>query len=275
MRFDVVTLFPEMFAAVTDHGITRRAREVGLWQLAAWNPRDFTHDRHRTVDDRPFGGGPGMVMMAEPLAAAVEAARAAQRAAGFGVNRVVALAAGGRPLTDARVRGWAADGAPMVLVCGRYEGIDQRFLDACVDEEVSLGDFVLSGGELAAMALIDAVVRQLPGALKIESTADESFADGLLDAPHYTRPEVWRGRGVPEVLLSGHHAQIARWRREQALARTARERPDLIAAARESGRLDERDERFLRELAQGAGGRGPQACINPSSAVATTAGHPA
>jgi len=275
MRFDVVTLFPEMFAAVADHGITRRARELGLWQLATWNPRQFSHDRNRAVDDRPFGGGPGMVMMAEPLAAAVEAARAAQQSVAGTAGRVVALAAAGRPLTHAHVRGWAAEGAPLVLVCGRYEGIDQRFIDACVDEQVSLGDFVLSGGELAAMALIDAVVRQLPGALKIESAADESFATGLLDAPHYTRPEVWRGRSVPDVLLSGHHAQIARWRREQALARTARERPDLIAAARASGRLDESDERFLRELAQGAGGRGPLAGINPSSAAETTAGHPA
>lgn len=275
MRFDVVTLFPEMLAAVTDHGITRRARELGLWQLATWNPRDFTADRHRTVDDRPFGGGPGMVLMAEPLAAAVDAARDAQRGAGFAAGRVVALAAAGRPLTDARVRAWARDGGAMVLVCGRYEGIDQRFLDACVDEEISIGDFVLSGGEIAAMAVIDAVVRQLPGALKCESAADESFATGLLDAPHFTRPEVWRGCPVPAALLSGHHAQIERWRREQALARTAHERPDLIAAARAGGRLDERDERFLRGIAQGAGGADPSAVSNPSSARGTTAAHAA
>ncbi len=269
MRFDVVTLFPEMFAAVTDHGITRRARELGLWQLGTWNPRDFTSDRHRTVDDRPFGGGPGMVLMAEPLAAAVEAARAAQQLAGLASGRVLALATGGRPLTDSRVRTLAAEGRPMVLVCGRYEGIDQRFLDICVDEEVSIGDFVLSGGELAAMAVIDAVVRQLPGALKIESTADESFAEGLLDAPHYTRPENWRERTVPAALLSGHHAQIERWRREQALKQTAARRPDLIAAARAVGRLDDRDEKFLRRLAQGAGGEVPPAILNPSSAAAT------
>jgi tRNA (guanine37-N1)-methyltransferase len=275
MRFDVVTLFPEMLAAVTDHGITRRARELGLWQLATWNPREFTSDRHRTVDDRPFGGGPGMVLMAEPLAAAVGAAHAAQRSAGHVAGRVVALSAGGRPLTDARVRAWAREGGATVLVCGRYEGIDQRFLDACVDEEVSIGDFVLSGGEIAAMAVIDAVVRHLPGALKIESAADESFATGLLDAPHFTRPETWRGRGVPAELLSGHHAQIERWRREQALARTARERPDLIAAARADGGLDERDERFLREIAQGAGGANPPAVLNPSSATARTAAHAA
>lgn len=275
MRFDVVTLFPEMFAAVTDHGISRRARELGLWQLATWNPRDFTGDRHRTVDDRPFGGGPGMVLMAEPLAAAVDAARAAQLAAGHGAGRVVALSTGGRPLTDARVRDWAQAGGATVLVCGRYEGIDQRFLDACVDEEVSVGDFVLSGGEIAAMAVIDAVVRHLPGALKIESADDESFASGLLDAPHFTRPELWRGHPVPAQLLSGHHAQIERWRREQALARTARERPDLIAAARAAGRLDERDERFLRAIAQGAGGADPPAVFNPSSAAAKTATHAA
>jgi tRNA (guanine37-N1)-methyltransferase len=271
MRFDVVTLFPEMFAAVTEHGITRRARELGLWQLATWNPRDFTVDRHRTVDDRPFGGGPGMVLMAEPLAAAVDAARAAQRAAGFGAATVLALAAGGRPLTDARVQAWAVEGRAIVLVCGRYEGIDQRFLDTHVDEEVSIGDFVLSGGEIAAMAVIDAVVRHLPGALKIESAADESFGTGLLDAPHYTRPESWRGRAVPAALLSGHHAQILRWRREQALARTVRERPDLIAAARAAGRLDEHDEKFLRACAQGAGGSDPPAVLIPSSGAATTA----
>jgi tRNA (guanine37-N1)-methyltransferase len=271
MRFDVVTLFPEMLAAVTDHGITRRARELGLWELAAWNPRDFTTDRHRTVDDRPFGGGPGMVLMAEPLAAAVEAAHAAQRVAGYAAGRVVALSAGGQPLTDARVRDWAQQGGATVLVCGRYEGIDQRFLDAYVAEEVSIGDFVLSGGEIAAMAVIDAVVRHLPGALKIESAADESFATGLLDAPHFTRPERWRGCGVPASLLSGHHGQIERWRREQALARTARLRPDLIAAARAGGRLDERDESFLRDIAQGAGGANPPAVLNPSSATATTA----
>jgi tRNA (guanine37-N1)-methyltransferase len=275
MRFDVVTLFPEMFAAVTDHGITRRARELGLWQLATWNPRDFTRDRHRTVDDRPFGGGPGMVLMAEPLAATVDAARAARGAAGCAAGRVVALSATGSRLTDERVRAWAEQGVAIMLICGRYEGIDQRFLDACVDEEISIGDFVLSGGEIAAMALIDAVVRQLPGALKIESAADESFGTGLLDAPQFTRPETWRGHNVPAALLSGHHAQIRRWRREQALARTVRERPDLIAAARAGGRLDEHDERFLREIARSAGSVMLPVLTNPSSAAARTADHAA
>jgi tRNA (guanine37-N1)-methyltransferase len=229
LRFDAITLFPEMFEAVTRHGITRRALAQGLWQFATINPRDFTADNHRTIDDRPFGGGPGMVMLAEPLAQAVAHARAAQEVAGCTATHVVALTPNGSPLTDARVRELAGrTGLGIVLVCGRYEGIDQRFLDACVDDEISIGDFVLSGGEVAAMALIDAIVRQLPGALKEESAADESFADGLLDGPHYTRPEVWRGQGVPDVLLSGHHAEIARWRREQRLATTARIRPDLI-----------------------------------------------
>lgn len=231
MRFDVITLFGPMFDAVALHGITRRAREEGRWELHRWNPRDFTRDAHRTVDDRPFGGGPGMVMLAEPLARAVEAARGAQRAAGL-ASHVVALAPTGAPLTDAKVRRWAAGtGLGLVLVCGRYEGIDQRFLDTMVDEEASIGDFVMSGGEIPAMALIDAVVRHLPGALKDASVEDESFApgrDGLLDAPHYTRPEVWRGQEVPAVLLSGHHAQIAQWRRAQSEARTRERRPELL-----------------------------------------------
>lgn len=245
MRFDVVTLFPAMFAAITEHGITRRAHELGLWTLTTWNPRDFTTDAHRTVDDRPYGGGPGMVMMAEPLAQAV----AAIRAEGAGA-RVIALAPAGRALTDARVRRWAEGGGSMAIVCGRYEGIDQRFLDDCVDEVVSVGDFVMSGGELAAMALIDAVVRQLPGALKEASADEESFATGLLDAAHYTRPEQWRGRDVPAVLLSGHHSDIEAWRRREALAATLKQRPELIRSARAEGRLTARDERDLRELAQ-------------------------
>jgi len=273
MKIDVLTLFPGMFAGPLDESIIKRAREAGLLDLQVHNLREFAHDRHKTVDDRPFGGGPGMVLMAEPLAAAVDAARDAQLAAGLPAGRIVALAAAGRPLTDERVRAWAEQGGSIVLVCGRYEGIDQRFLDACADEQASIGDFVLSGGEIAAMALIDAVVRRLPGALKIESTADESYTTGLLDAPHFTRPEHWRGRGVPAPLLSGHHAQIGRWRREQALARTALERPDLIAAARAGGRLDALDERFLRALAQGAGGVDPPAVLNPSSAAAKTAEH--
>lgn len=245
MRFDAITLFPEMFAAVTEHGITRRAYEQGLWSLAAWSPRDFADDAHRSVDDRPYGGGPGMVMLGEPLARAVSAVRQAG-----GGAQVVLLAATGSRLTDERVRQIAAAGEPLALVCGRYEGVDQRFIDECVDETLSIGDFVLSGGELAAMAVIDAVVRQLPGALKEASAAEESFADGLLDGPHYTRPEVWRGRPVPPVLLSGHHADIERWRRNQALAATSERRPDLIHMARAAGRLSAQDETELRKLAQ-------------------------
>jgi tRNA (guanine37-N1)-methyltransferase len=257
VRFDLITLFPGMFSALTQYGVTRRAHAEGRWQLATWDPRDFTHDAHRTVDDRPFGGGPGMVLMAEPLAQATDAARAAQNAAGMRSTRVIALSASGVPLDDARVRGLAAAGAEgtgLVLVCGRYEGIDQRFIETFVDEEVSIGDFVLSGGEVAAMALIDAVVRHLPGALKPESAEDESFVDGLLDVPHYTRPESWRGLGVPAVLLSGHHARIEDWRREQSLAKTGRVRPDLLqhgvppaAGARrpeaKNARVDARDTR--------------------------------
>lgn len=247
MRFDVITLFPAMFAAVTDQGITSRARQLGLWSLKTWNPRDFTTDAHRTVDDRPYGGGPGMVMMAEPLSLAVQASK------GDGGGRVVVLAPNGTPLTDARVRQWAqgeeGKPQPLMLVCGRYEGIDQRFLDTQVDEVVSVGDFVLSGGEIAAMALIDAVVRQLPGALKEASAQEESFATGLLDGPHYTRPENWRGLDVPAVLMSGHHADIAAWRRREALRATLG-RPELLQQARAQGQLSARDEKDLREMAQ-------------------------
>jgi tRNA (guanine37-N1)-methyltransferase len=243
LRFEVVTLFPQMFDALTQYGVTRRAHERGLWMLRTWNPRDFTQDSHRTVDDRPFGGGPGMVLMAEPLALAVEAVRGADhggqgadavRAAPARAQRavhVIGLSASGMPLTDARVRQLAMSapaGQSLLLVCGRYEGIDQRFVDAFVDEELSIGDFVLSGGEIAAMCLIDAVVRQLPGALNQASVRDESFVEGRLDAPLYTRPETWRGRTVPEVLLSGDHARIRQWRHSQSLARTRCVRPDLL-----------------------------------------------
>jgi tRNA (guanine37-N1)-methyltransferase len=245
MRFDVITLFPAMFAAICEHGITRRAYEQGLWSLSTWNPRDFSADAHRSVDDRPYGGGPGMVMMAEPLAQALDAVKDAG-----GGGRVLAFAPGGQPLTDARVREMAQAGGSIAMVCGRYEGTDQRFLDACVDEVVSIGDFVMSGGEVAAMALIDAVVRQLPGALKEASADEESFATGLLDAPHYTRPEQWRGQDVPSVLLSGHHREIDAWRRREALKATWRMRPDLIRAARDAGKLSARDEMELREWAQ-------------------------
>ncbi|HYL87470.1 MAG TPA: tRNA (guanosine(37)-N1)-methyltransferase TrmD [Burkholderiales bacterium] len=224
MRFDVVTLFPQMFAAVTESGITSRALQAGLWRLQTWNPRDFTTDNYRTVDDRPFGGGPGMVMLAEPLAKALDAAKAA------GAGRVVYLSPQGRRLDHRRVVELAKEAA-LTLLCGRYEGVDERLLRSSVDEELSLGDFVISGGELAAMALIDACVRQLPGALGDEQSAiEESFAAGLLDCPHYTRPELYAGERVPEVLLSGHHENIRRWRLKQALGRTWLRRPELLQA---------------------------------------------
>lgn len=248
MRFDVLTVFPAMFAAVTESGITRRAFEEGRAALRTWNPRDFTTDNYRTVDDRPYGGGPGMVMLAEPLEQALQAALASRQAAGVERGPVVLMSPQGRPLAHEKVMQFAAGAGP-VLVCGRYEAIDQRFIDAHVDEEVSLGDFVLSGGEIAAMAVIDAVVRQLPGVLNDAlSAAQDSFVEGLLDCPHYTRPEDWQGRRVPDVLLSGHHVNIARWRREQALRATWKKRPDLIEAARAAGRLSAADERFLKSL---------------------------
>ena len=246
IRFDVVTLFPEMFAAVTASGIPRKALEAGLWRLETWNPRDFTSDNYRTVDDRPYGGGPGMVMLAEPLEKALDAVRAA------GGGNVVYLSPQGRRLDHAKVMELSARAA-VTLLCGRYEGVDERLIRRCVDEELSLGDFVLSGGELAAMAVIDAVVRQLPGALGDgQSAAEESFVAGLLDCPQYTRPESYSGERVPEVLLSGHHAQIRRWRLKQALGRTWLRRPELVAArslsAEEQGLLEE----FKRETKSGA-----------------------
>ena len=224
LRFDVITLFPEMFAALTASGITRRALERGLWQIECWNPRQWTLDVHRTVDDRPYGGGPGMVMMASPLEQAINAAKAAA-----GVEtKVICLSPQGRRIDQRRVVELAASRGA-ILLCGRYEGIDERLMERCVDEELSLGDFVLSGGELAAMALMDACIRQLPGALNDEASAvEDSFAAGLLDCPHYTRPEVYEGSVVPEVLLSGNHEKIRRWRLKQALGRTWQRRPDLL-----------------------------------------------
>ncbi len=246
IRFDVVTLFPEMFAALTASGITSRALQAGLWRLATWNPRDFTEDNYRAVDDRPFGGGPGMVMLAEPLEKALDAVQAA------GGGRVVYLSPQGAPLRHKRVMELSKESS-LTLLCGRYEGVDERLLETRVDEEISIGDFVLSGGEVAAMALIDAVVRQLPGALgDAESAKQESFADGLLDCPQYTRPETYAGAKVPEVLLSGHHENIRRWRLKQALGRTWLRRPELIAARRLSAEESRLLEEFRREHESGA-----------------------
>ncbi|MDA8254730.1 MAG: tRNA (guanosine(37)-N1)-methyltransferase TrmD [Betaproteobacteria bacterium] len=260
LRFDVITLFPEMFAALTASGITRRALERGLWQIECWNPRQWTQDVHRTVDDRPYGGGPGMVMLASPLEQAIAAAKeaAAKAAAGVGAGgtaKVIYLSPQGAPIRQQRVVELAA-GCGAILLCGRYEGIDERLIERCVDEELSLGDFVLSGGELAAMALMDACIRQLPGALNDEASAvEDSFAAGLLDCPHYTRPEVYEGATVPEVLLSGNHEKIRRWRLKQALGRTWQRRPDLMETRVLSSEEAELLAEFRRDGTETAGTR--------------------
>jgi len=227
-QFDVVTLFPEMFDAITESGVTGRARERKLFELVAWNPRDFAHNSYRTVDDRPYGGGPGMVMLAEPLEKALDAAHRRQTSAGVKRDRVIYLSPQGRKLDHRKVMELAGlDG--LVLLAGRYEGVDERLIGRAVDEEISIGDYVLSGGELAAMVVMDAIVRQMPGVLgDADSASQDSFVGGLLDCPHYTRPEIYEGLGVPAVLLSGNHAGIARWRLKQALGRTWQRRPDLL-----------------------------------------------
>lgn len=248
MQFDVVTLFPEMFVALTQSGVTRRAFEQKKCDLTLWNPRQFTHDKHRTVDDRPYGGGPGMVMLAQPLDAAIGAARARQAVLGLPVPKVVYLSPQGKTLNHRHVMDLTRQ-AGLILLCGRYEAVDQRLLDTCVDEEISLGDFVLSGGELPAMALMDAIIRQLPGVLHDDASAiEDSFVNGLLDCPHYTRPERYHDMVVPPVLLGGNHADIQKWRRQQALQATAGKRPDLLDRAREQGFLTAADEKFLRCL---------------------------
>ncbi|QYG09350.1 tRNA (guanosine(37)-N1)-methyltransferase TrmD [Janthinobacterium sp. PAMC25594] len=248
MQFDVVTLFPEMFAALTQSGVTRRAFEQGKCGLSLWNPRDFTTDNHRTVDDRPYGGGPGMVMMARPLEATINAAKQRQAELGLAAPRVVFMSPQGRPLTHERVTQLKAEPG-LVILCGRYEAVDQRLLDRCVDEEISVGDFVLSGGELPAMALMDAVIRLLPGVLNTEASAiEDSFVNGLLDSPHYTRPETYEGMAVPPVLMGGNHAEIVKWRRQRMLEATATKRPDLLVSARAAGLLSKTDEKFLASL---------------------------
>ncbi len=242
IRFDCVTLFPEMFAALTDWGVTRRALEQALWSLALWNPRDFTTDNYRTVDDRPYGGGPGMVMLAEPLEKAIAAAKAAAQ----GEAKVIHLSPQGAVMDHKKVMALAEE-SRLVLLCGRYEGVDERLIRRAVDEELSIGDYVLSGGELAAMVLMDAVVRQLPGALGDgASAAQDSFVNGLLEAPQYTRPEAYEGKAVPPVLLSGHHAQIERWRLKQSLGRTWLRRPELL----ERRGLSEAERALLEEFKQ-------------------------
>lgn len=230
MRIEIVTLFPELAQDAATYGITGRARERGLWTLGTTNPRDFATDRHRSVDDRPYGGGPGMVMLAGPLEQAIATARERLVQNGVPAPRVIYMSPQGEPLRHRRVVELAAEPG-LVVVAGRYEGVDERLLERAVDLELAIGDFVVSGGELPALLLIDAVVRQLPGALNdAQSCVEESFVAGLLDCPHYTRPDVYEGRAVPAVLLSGDHAAIARWRLKQALGRTWLRRPDLLAA---------------------------------------------
>jgi tRNA (guanine37-N1)-methyltransferase len=247
MRFDVVTLFPELFEPFLASGVTRRAYETRMVDVRVWNLRDFAEGNYRRVDDRPFGGGPGMVMLAEPLARCIAAVRGQRTDAA----PVVLFSPVGERLDHAGVERWSASQGG-ILLCGRYEGIDQRFIDTHVDVQLSLGDFVLSGGEIPAMALLDAVARLQPGVLNdAGSHQEDSFnpaLDGLLDCPHYTRPEEWNGRKVPAELLSGHHANLEAWRRRQRLATTARHRPDLLEAARAAGRLTGADEDFLAGL---------------------------
>jgi tRNA (guanine37-N1)-methyltransferase len=240
MRFDVISLFPEMFEAMRV-GVTGRAIERGQVQLTVWNPRDFADDAHRTVDDRPYGGGPGMIMMVDPLRRAIGAARAVASA-----NPVVYLSPQGRRLDQDAVQDMSRRPG-LVLLAGRYEGIDERLIEAYVDEEWSIGDYVVSGGELPAMVLMDAIIRQLPGVLgHSDSAGQDSHADGLLDCPHYTRPEEIEGRRVPEVLTSGNHDLIRRWRLQQALGRTWLRRPDLLERRRLSSEEQVLLEEFIR-----------------------------
>ena len=252
MRFDVITLFPDLFAPFMTQGITRRAYESGQVDVKLWPLRDHAEGTYRRVDDRPFGGGPGMVMLAEPLERALAAVAGARETAGAPAGPVVLFTPTGRRIDQALVREWA-HGPGATLLCGRYEGVDQRVIDRHVDVELSLGDFVLSGGELPALTLLDAIARLMPGVLGDEqSHLQDSFEHGLLDCPHYSRPEILATPEcelpVPTVLMSGNHKEIARWRREQSLRLTAARRPDLIAAARAAGQLTKADEKFLATL---------------------------
>ena len=250
IHFDAVTLFPEMFDAITRSGVTRRAFESGLYELVLWNPRDFSTNAYRSVDDRPYGGGPGMVMMSEPLEKALKAARQRQRSSGVKETKVVYFTPQGRLLDhELVVELGRQDG--LILLAGRYEGVDERLVPRQVDYEVSIGDYVLSGGELPAMALMDALIRRIPGVLgDAESAAQDSFVDGLLDYPHYTRPEVYEGVPVPAVLMSGNHAEIKRWRLKQSLGRTWRRRPEMLAKLKLNAEQQALLEEYKREAEQ-------------------------
>lgn len=245
MIFDVITLFPESFAAITEHGITARAFERKIVDLQCWNPREFATDNHKTVDDRPYGGGPGMVMLIEPLEKTINAVKKKQSEQGL-KSRVVHLSPSGIALTHEKVMELSRQ-AGLIILTSRYEGVDQRLLDSHVDEEISIGDYVLSGGELPAMVLMDAIIRQLPDVLgDADSAAQDSFVNGLLDCVHYTRPEIYNDVRVPEVLLSGNHEKIRQWRLKQSLALTRAKRPDLLAARS----LTKEEARLLNELEQ-------------------------
>lgn len=246
---DVVTLFPEMFNAITEHGITRKARKNNIFNLKTWNPRDFTHDNYRTIDDSPYGGGPGMVMMAQPLDDAITQAKQRQIEVGVQTTQVIYLTPQGKQLNHQLVMQLSTLPG-IILLCGRYEGIDERLIMTQVDTEISLGDYVISGGELAAMVLIDCIVRQIPGALgDAESAHQDSFVNGFLDYPHYTRPELYKGMRVPEVLLSGNHSHIQRWRVQQALGRTWLKRRDLFELKFAQG-ITAEEENLLEEFKQ-------------------------
>jgi tRNA (guanine37-N1)-methyltransferase len=244
MRFDVVTLFPDMVTAAASYGVTGRAIERDIVSLSVWNPRDYTHDKHRTVDDRPYGGGPGMVMKYQPLHDAVKSAKQA----GSGAAKVVYLSPQGKPITQALLSE-TCDISQLILVAGRYEGVDERFVEMDCDEEWSIGDYVISGGELAALIVIDAVTRLLPGVLGDEESAQQdSHINGLLDYPHFTRPEQLEGSSVPDVLLSGNHADIDRWRMKQALSRTWQRRPDLLQKKNLSAEQEHLLQQFKSEV---------------------------
>ncbi|OWY39766.1 tRNA (guanosine(37)-N1)-methyltransferase TrmD [Xenophilus sp. AP218F] len=246
MQIDAVTLFPEMFDSIARFGVSQRALDLGIWGFKAWNPRDFTHDNYRRVDDRPYGGGPGMVMQIEPLEQSLGAARERQRQAGVERSHVIYLSPQGRRLDHAAAVE-LSQRPGLILLCGRYEGVDERLIASEVDEEISIGDYVMSGGELPAMVLMDAVIRLLPGVLNdAQSAYEDSFVDGLLDCPHYTRPEEYRGMRVPDVLLSGNHALIAKWRLKQSLGRTWQRRPELL----KDRILTKQESRLLAEYQQ-------------------------
>lgn len=246
---DVITLFPEMFNAITQYGVTGKANRNAIFRLNTWNPRDFTHDNHRTVDDSPYGGGPGMVMMAQPLEDAITQAKVRQNALGIEKTQTAYLTPQGKRLDHETVKQLSTLPG-LILLCGRYEGIDERLIMRQVDMEISIGDYVVSGGELAAMVLIDCIVRQIPGTLgDPESANQDSFVDGLLDCPHYTRPEIYKGSHVPEVLMSGNHAYIRRWRLQQALGKTWLKRPDLFELKFAHGMTVEEEE-LLEEFKQ-------------------------